>query len=378
VSSPLAIGAVSAVLRNLLDNGLVDVGAPLGGVKVTAVAPDSIKVDDANFSPQLNLFLYRVTENQGWRNGELPSFDRDGSRRTSPPLALDLHYLLTAYGVADFQAEILLGYAMHLLHERPVLDRRAIRTALVPSPLGASILPPEFQALTAADLADQLEAVTVTPEPIDTEEMSRLWSAIQAHYRPTTGYLVSVVLIQADRPTTTALPVLSRGRPDPISGREPGVAVSPQLVSPYPSIDRVEAPDPAEPAVVLGEVANLSGHHLDGTAVTVAFSHRLLEDPIVVAVADNADPVGLAVKVPPDAPDPAADPGRWPAGLYTVTATMTRDLEGVSVRAFTGPSPVGRDRTGVAPRSAAGGGSRHRRRRAGSTAARRRGSGTRR
>ena len=92
MSSPLAIGAVSAVLRNLLDNGLVDVGAPLGGVKVTAVAPDSIKVDDANFSPQLNLFLYRVTENQGWRNGELPSFDRDGSRRTSPPLALDLHY----------------------------------------------------------------------------------------------------------------------------------------------------------------------------------------------------------------------------------------------------------------------------------------------
>ena len=28
MSSPLAIGAVSAVLRNLLDNGMVDVGAP--------------------------------------------------------------------------------------------------------------------------------------------------------------------------------------------------------------------------------------------------------------------------------------------------------------------------------------------------------------
>ena len=73
---------------------------------------------------------------------------------------------------------------MHLLHERPVLDRAAIRRALDPSPLGASILPPAFQALTASDLADQVEAVTVTPEPMDTEEMSRLWSAIQAHYRP--------------------------------------------------------------------------------------------------------------------------------------------------------------------------------------------------
>ena len=37
----------------------------------------------------------------------------------------------TAYGVDDFQAEILLGYAMHLLHERPVLDRAAIRRAAI-------------------------------------------------------------------------------------------------------------------------------------------------------------------------------------------------------------------------------------------------------
>ena len=32
MSSPLAIGAVSAVLRNLLDNGLVDVSGVLGPV----------------------------------------------------------------------------------------------------------------------------------------------------------------------------------------------------------------------------------------------------------------------------------------------------------------------------------------------------------
>ena len=39
--------------------------------------------------------------------------------------------------------------------------------------------------------------------------------------------------------------------------------------------------------------------------------------------------------MPPDAPDPASDPGRWPAGLYTAAATMTRDLEGVSVTTTT-------------------------------------------
>ena len=62
MSTPLAIGAVSAVLRNLLDNGLVDVGAPLGPVNVTAVAPDRIDLDDAEAPPSLNLFLYRTSQ----------------------------------------------------------------------------------------------------------------------------------------------------------------------------------------------------------------------------------------------------------------------------------------------------------------------------
>src|SRR5262252_633599 len=166
MSSPLAVGAVSAVLRNLLDNGMIDVGAPLSPVKVTAVAPDLIKLDDPDQPPSLNLFLYRTTRNIGWAEVGLPSFDGNGTRLSNPPLAINLHYLLTAYGVADYQAEILLGYAMYLLHERPVLDRAAIRRALTPSPLGSSILPPAFQALTASDLADQVDSVTITDESL--------------------------------------------------------------------------------------------------------------------------------------------------------------------------------------------------------------------
>ena len=134
MSSPLAIGAVSAVLRNLLDNGLIDVGAPLGSVKITAVAPDTIKLDDPDAPPSLNLFLYRTSRNMGWAEVGLPAFDGNGTRLSNPPLALNLHYLLTAYGSADFEAEILLGYAMHLLHERPVLDRAAMLTGARPEP----------------------------------------------------------------------------------------------------------------------------------------------------------------------------------------------------------------------------------------------------
>src|SRR5207237_7889 len=86
-----------------------------------------------------------------------------GERLSNAPLALDLHYILTAYGRADFQAEILLGYAMHLLHECPMLDRAAVRRALNPSPLDVSMLPPAFQALAASDLADQRGAAAQRP-----------------------------------------------------------------------------------------------------------------------------------------------------------------------------------------------------------------------
>jgi hypothetical protein len=311
VSSPLAIGAVSAVLRNLLDNGLVDVGAPLGSVKVTAVAPDTIKLDDPDAPPSLNLFLYRTSPNLGWRESGLPSFDGNGNRISRPPLALDLHYLLTAYGNADFQAEILLGYAMHLLHERPVLDRAAIRRALDPSPLGASILPPAFQALTASDLADQVDAVTVTPDPMDAEEMSRLWSAMQAHYRPTAAYLVSVVLIESRKPVRTPLPVLTRG-----------LVVEPSLLPPYPTIERV-VPDAEQPAALLGEQIRLAGHHLDGTAAVVRFAHRLLEEPNELPVGASPDASGIDVTLPTG----AAAEQDWPAGVYVVSVSLVRPGE---------------------------------------------------
>lgn len=57
--------------------------------------PDRIETGDRKRN-QVNLFLYQVTPNPGWRNTGLPSLDSRGDGRLSnPPLALDLHYLLT-------------------------------------------------------------------------------------------------------------------------------------------------------------------------------------------------------------------------------------------------------------------------------------------
>src|SRR6185436_10358978 len=147
MSTALAIASVTAVLRDLLNNGLIDhdVSATLGNVTVSSLPPDRVDITSQNQQSRLNVFLYQVTPNAGWRNVGLPSRNANGDRLSNPPLALNLHYLLTAYGALELHAEILLGYGMQLLHETPVLTRTAIRMSLAPPTAVGPVnsLPPE-------------------------------------------------------------------------------------------------------------------------------------------------------------------------------------------------------------------------------------------
>jgi uncharacterized protein DUF4255 len=343
MSSPLAIGAVSAVLRNLLDDGLIEAGAAMGStVSVSAVAPDTINLENPDESPRLNLFLHQVTPNSGWRNTALPSRSASsGERLTNAPLALDLHYLLTAYGRADFHAEILLGYAMHLLHERPVIDRAAVRRALNPSPLDVSMLPPAFQALAASDLADQVELIKITPSAMSVDEMSKLWSAIQTHYRPSTAYQVSVVLIEGTRPGRSPLPVLSRGRVDPMTQRDRGVVVNPDLLPPLPTLFAA-TPPLLQSGARLGETVTVTGVRLAGTGHRARLLHRLLLAPIEIATAaPNAAGTELSFALPND----AAAQASFPPGLWQLTVRFTptgelNDRDTNAVPLVLAPAPV--------------------------------------
>ena len=214
MSSALAIAAVTAVLRKRLQNGLIDaVQATNADVKVTALPPNRLAVDGGEVSG-VNLFMYHVTPNQGWRNVGLPALNGNGQRAGNVPLALDLHYLLSAYGAEDLHTDVLLGYAMQLLHETPVITRDAIEQAITPNGLDIdaepSDLPQPLQNIVASDLVSQVELVKLTPETFTTEEMSRLWSAFQAPYRPTALYRASVVLIEREHEVRPPLPVLQR------------------------------------------------------------------------------------------------------------------------------------------------------------------------
>jgi len=206
LSTELSIAAVTAVLKNLLGNGLVASASStgIGDVSISALPPDRLTTGTDERS-QLNIFMYRVAPFSALTNRQ--SFDRkDRSPQgagSPPPLAVELSYLLTACGAEEFHAEILLGCAMQLLHQTPILTPDKIRAALDNfSPKKTKVQGhPVKLALSESQLADQLQQIRITPQFLSFEDMSKLWAALQARYRPSVCYQVSAVIIAgaADR-----------------------------------------------------------------------------------------------------------------------------------------------------------------------------------
>jgi len=317
MSGALAIAAVTAALRDLLTDGLLDHDlSAVGSVTVTALPPDRVTTGQ-NEPNQLNLFLYQVTPNLGWRNEGLPSRDGNGRRVSNPPLALDLHYIMTAYGSQDFNAEVLLGYGMQLLHETPVLSRAQLRTVLGgASPVDGTILPPILGSLSALDLADQVELIKITPVTLSTEDLSKMWTAMQARYRPTMAYLVSVVLIQATGATKAAPPVLKRGGDD----RGPVALASgfPSLSGARPALSQLL------PAMRLGDDLLLSGSDLDAEgAITAVFRNAKADFSVEGAPAPGSSSDAMTIHIPAIAQDANAM-NRWAVGVYSLALRMVR------------------------------------------------------
>jgi hypothetical protein len=299
MSNALAIAAVTEVLRSRIESWLIsqDANAALGGANadVTAVAPDTVELTGPNATARLNLFLYQVTANPGWRNVDLATRNARGDRVASPPLALDLHYLLTAYGPQSLQQEVLLGYGMQLLHEAPVLGREEIEDRLP-------------AALEPSNLGRQVEQIRITPAAIGSEELSKLWSALQARYRPSAAYQVSVVLIEAPVTGGPALPVLSRG-----------LRVAPDTQPALPAITAVRPPA-SQPGATLGDTVTIEGHYLDGANRAVRVENGQLGIERELAALPGAESGRLRVLLP-------NLPADLPAGIYALRALVQRPGE---------------------------------------------------
>lgn len=301
MSNELAIAGVTAVLQYYLNNLYVSVADRFASaVTVSCLAPDQVQKELSsngadNVENQVNLFLHQVSFNAAWRNVDYASVSRDGTQRLkNPPLALDLHYLLTAYGSEYWQAEALLGYALMMLHEAPVLTRNDISSAITVL-TGASPPYPGNKLsgfLQTSAIADQVEMIKLTPESLSREEMAWLWTALKADYRPTFPFQVSVVLMQPELSRSFALPVLSR-------------VFAPAPMQP-PRISVVQTAT-GQPGAVPGDTVTVLGESLGGATRVSIRNARYGIELFALATATNTS---LTFNLPLEMPQP------YPAGVY--------------------------------------------------------------
>jgi Pvc16 N-terminal domain len=317
MSDPLALAGVTAVLQFWLNQVVNGPTSQLPTVLVSAQAPDIIQsnITAGKQQLQINVFMHQVTANAAWRNIDLPSLAADGSTRlSSPPLALDLHYLLTCYATGDTEAEAMLGYAILMLHETPVFARADIRHALS----NALNTNPLKGPLATTGLADQIEMIKVTPSTLGREEMAWIWTALKADYRPTYPFQVSVVLIEPEATSVSALPVLRRS-----------ISAIPGLAPPFPALSALVPPAGASSAV-LGDTVTVEGSNLDAVTGVRVVNARLGVDQVIAPVA-NVQTGSFQFTIPdPTLPPPQPNPTDLPAGVYVLSAQVPSGTDVVS------------------------------------------------
>jgi Pvc16 N-terminal domain len=322
VSNALAIAAATGALRNLLQAGIRRLTG-LTGVEVTTEPLDRARAGPD--SPRLNLFLYQTALNGAWRNMDIPRRVPPGGP-PSPPLALNLYYLLTAYGKEgdpNLLEYRLLGAGMSLLHDHPLLGRSELEL----------LTPP----LNTAGLSEQMERLRITPQALSSDEMSKLWTAFATNYRLSTAYEVSVLLIESTRRRRFPLPVLRRG-PDG-KGVTVVLGAAPVLEDIEPTMLALNRPVRPTPSAQLGDGLMLTGRSLGGDKVRVALTpprqRREILDPAdtdpVLPLLEPArlllteDDRILAQLPDPGVPtNPASPAATWPAGFYTASVLTLR------------------------------------------------------
>lgn len=313
MSNGLAIAAITKTLYNLINNNLAfdPTQDQLPHVNITMQPPDAANNETIPY--QVNLFLYHVMPNAAWRNMPLPDRVLPGET-AQPPLALNLYYMITAYarettGTGDIDGHNLLGRVMRILYDHPVLSPAEIQVAMQES-----------------DVQNQIERIRITMQPLNIEEIYRLWTGFQTQYRLSVSYEVAVILIESTRMASKPLPVLQVGR----DKRGTTVVADP---FPYPvlfSVQLANAALPAAPGVVggpstasippmalPGDSLIIQGHRLSGPAVQAVFAslQSAVTIPITIPSEQNTGD-SITVSIPKDTT------GAWPYGYYMLSVQI--------------------------------------------------------
>jgi hypothetical protein len=194
------IPTVTEALRRLVYQAAT---TAVPGARVTTLRPDAA-TGTGDKEPRVNIYLFQVRANVGWREAERANAGRRAPPGRQPTPTLDLLYLLTFLGDdARVEGQRMLGRVLESLHARPNLDRALLAQAARPARRCRAPLRLVTEAETSFEQVDRLR---FAPLQQDLDELSKLWSVL-SH----TPYAMSVVL----KGTVT---LVENGRPGAVGG----------------------------------------------------------------------------------------------------------------------------------------------------------------
>lgn len=184
MTSQSTLALISSALAEMVRSAVRD-AAPTAKVKVSpprAVAPSS--------GPEVNVCLFRIAPNPGFRNAALPLRDASGDQTQPDRIALDLHYLISFHGEEDMASERMAESVISQLDLFPTITEQALDELTGYAAPGHGPAKPLRPAL--------LQPVRLTPAFMNLEELSKLWTVFfQVAHRLSLQYVASPVIFEA-------------------------------------------------------------------------------------------------------------------------------------------------------------------------------------
>ena len=161
-----------AVVRLLQESYRADLIEPQLNLQFEVYSTEDFK---NHMASGVSLFLYRVYVNQNQRTPVVRASD---SRTRRPSLPLDLHFFLTVWGAKASLQHAILGWAMRVLEDGPVVP--------------ASLLNGVRRNVFRDD-----ETVEVVAGQLTNEELMRIWDDLPTEYRLSVPYIARIVRIES-------------------------------------------------------------------------------------------------------------------------------------------------------------------------------------
>lgn len=139
----------------------------------------------------ISLYLYRVTPAGEIRNFP-PRIAPDG-RKYKQVLPLNLHYILSAWAREAAKQQRLLGWAMRILEDTPVLPSGLLN-----------------QGGPESDTFRPNETVDLIMETISIYDMGAIWDVSKPNVQPSIGYVARMIGLESQLQVTEAEPVQIR------------------------------------------------------------------------------------------------------------------------------------------------------------------------